>query len=271
VARKSRPLGGEHLSPGFDRHLNQYALMAVVAGVGLASLSVPADAEIIYSPAYKTAKGTQFGTSIPIDFNHDGVEDLQIVTRTATLTAFSPPPAEIIFHYGFLSAFTQAKTEILLKNGQVAAVPPGKSIGPGQPFGTGGWKMAYCIQGVNGFTGSTIVSSSSGSWNKVNSGYVGFLFFIQGQAHYGWARFNTLDLLPLCENTGVALTGYAYETEPNKSIVAGATSETDNVAADSANLGADVANTNPNVPPEPVAPNRPRRRSLGHLAAGITQ
>ena len=51
-------------------------------------------------------------------------------------------------------------------------------------------------------------------------GYLGMKFVIQGKAHFGWTRLNVG-----CTNTKVnaTLTGYAYETVPNKPIIAGKT------------------------------------------------
>jgi len=44
-------------------------------------------------------------------------------------------------------------------------------------------------------------------------------FRIKGQIHYGWARLNVQVQLPL--TITATLTGYAYETVPNKPIIAG--------------------------------------------------
>ena len=59
---------------------------------------------------------------------------------------------------------------------------------------------------------------SVGPWNNVKNRYLGLKFQIKGKIHYGWARLNV---------TGSGLgtivatmTGYAYETIPNKAIVA---------------------------------------------------
>lgn len=66
---------------------------------------------------------------------------------------------------------------------------------------------------------------SIGPWNDVKNRYLGFKFQIKGKSHYGWARLNV---------TGSGLgtivatmTGYAYETIPNKAIVAGKTNDTE--------------------------------------------
>ena len=65
-------------------------------------------------------------------------------------------------------------------------------------------------------------------------------FVIKGQTHFGWARVRTASIYPY----KVFLTGYAYETIPNKPITTGATK------------GPDVTTVYPT--------------SLGHLAAGAS-
>jgi hypothetical protein len=60
----------------------------------------------------------------------------------------------------------------------------------------------------------------TGPWADVQNRYLGLKFKIKGESHYGWARLNVqLNGGPI---TGT-LTGYAYETIPNKPIIAGKT------------------------------------------------
>jgi hypothetical protein len=47
------------------------------------------------------------------------------------------------------------------------------------------------------------------------SANLGLRFTIVGETHYGWARLSTV--------SGIFLNGYAYETIPNKPIIAGKT------------------------------------------------
>jgi hypothetical protein len=69
---------------------------------------------------------------------------------------------------------------------------------------------------------------------------------VAGQQHFGWARFTVLSA---CSGNNVLLSGYAYETTPNKPILAGQKSGSDT----------DEANAVHNVP---------RAGTLGHLALG---
>jgi len=57
----------------------------------------------------------------------------------------------------------------------------------------------------------------------VNNRYLGFRYVVNGKIHFGWARVtitwaNTKSNYPIG-----TLTGYAYETIPNKAIIAGQT------------------------------------------------
>ena len=74
-----------------------------------------------------------------------------------------------------------------------------------------------------------------GRWCHKQNRYLGMRFAIKKKIHYGWARLTT--------TTGkhahitVTLTGYAYETIPNKRIIAGKTKGPDLVTGPPASLG----------------------------------
>ena len=65
--------------------------------------------------------------------------------------------------------------------------------------------------------------------------YLGLQFDIKGKTHFGWARVKRTST-----NGGgfpAEITGYAYETVPNKAIVAGRTKGADDGADQPATLG----------------------------------
>ena len=78
-------------------------------------------------------------------------------------------------------------------------------------------------------------SASAGQWLYTQHRYLGLKFMIGGRIHYGWARLN----VTLVAGTGIqaTLTGYAYETIPNKPIITGKTKGPDVVTLDPATLG----------------------------------
>src|SRR6516165_12499218 len=71
---------------------------------------------------------------------------------------------------------------------------------------------------LNGEGGGISSAYECGYWGAAQGRFLGLEFTVQGQKHYGWARLNSL------VGTGeLTLTGYAYETVPNKPIRAGQT------------------------------------------------
>ncbi len=80
-----------------------------------------------------------------------------------------------------------------------------------------------------------------GKWVNGGKGvkdrYLGLKFTIHNQDHFGWARLTTkIDAgkNPLMRTT---LTGYAYETIPNKPIIAGKTKGSDVITVAPGSLG----------------------------------
>jgi len=71
---------------------------------------------------------------------------------------------------------------------------------------------------------------TSGNWVDVKDRYLALKFQIRGKTHYGWARLS-VNVTKFPENRIKAiLTGYAYETIPDKAIVAGQTKGPDDEA-----------------------------------------
>jgi hypothetical protein len=200
------------LSDTLQRQLNSYALAATAAGVGVLALVPPADAKIIYTPAHKqiTPKHT-----IPLDLNHDGKTDFSI-HATFTCTSFCE------YIVGSITVIPARDGDRAIgfagrSHHYASALAAGARVGPKGPFLTGGEVMAF-----GGYdAGTTSIGYCSGPWKNVQKRYLGLKFLAAGRTHYGWARLNET-----CgkngENTAL-LTGYAYETTPNKPIIAGKT------------------------------------------------
>jgi len=212
--RSPRPRKTANLSDSLHRQLTMYTIAAGAAGVGTLCFTKPAEARIIYTPAHVAIKVN--GGLFHIDLNHDGTPDFGLSNS---------------YYQGEKNAWTlkavhtQSANEILMTNsrlcGWVAAVlPRGKRIGPKGPFKTyprGGWMAA-----VNG-------SFTCGVWASRSNlqAYLGLKFAIKGKTHFGWARVK-VDTVQ--RPFSAILTGYAYETIPNKSIRAGATKRPNAIA-----------------------------------------
>jgi hypothetical protein len=98
-----------------------------------------------------------------------------------------------------------------------SAIFAGGKIGPERHFRKQnfGPRMAAAYSGVLWY----------GPWANGGKGvkdrYLGIKFKISGKFHYGWTRITVTT--GARGFTGMILTGYAYETIPGKSIIAGAT------------------------------------------------
>ncbi|HSY31178.1 MAG TPA: hypothetical protein VLA42_04245, partial [Verrucomicrobiae bacterium] len=79
---------------------------------------------------------------------------------------------------------------------------------------------------------------TAGQWLDTKNRYLGLQFVINGQVHYGWARLTvTVPRPTISRGIYAVLTGYAYETEPNKPIITGKTKGPDVITLDPATLG----------------------------------
>jgi hypothetical protein len=93
----------------------------------------------------------------------------------------------------------------------------GVLIGKGQIFS----KNVYCMAQYIGADGGSLGPWAGGIAHR----YVGAKFMIGGQAHFGWIRLS-VSPAPFVAH----MTGYAYETIPNKPIIAGQTEGSDEVS-----------------------------------------
>jgi len=104
-------------------------------------------------------------------------------------------------------------------------------IGPKEPFS--GKIMAF----------SSSSEGTFGQWANVSNRYLGLKFNIKGKAHYGWLRL-TVRLSGHARITAT-LTGYAYETIPNKAIIAGATKGPDDISLEEQDAALTMSTSEP--------------------------
>lgn len=184
------------VSAKLNKKLAAYVAAATAAGIGSLA-ATPAEAKVVY-----TATNVVFnGTPIQIDLNHDGITDFSLgIVEGAS--------------HGFRVDVTPQVTGYAVRGtGSAACGFLGVPVGPGEKFVT----TSYFGHGVlmAGFFAYGI-STSYGLWANVTNRYLGFKFLINGETHYGWARVSVTN-----EVRDVVLTGYAYETTPNTTIVEG--------------------------------------------------
>jgi hypothetical protein len=197
------------LSESLHRRLQSYALAASAAGVGILALAQPAEAKIVYTKTHLVIAGAE---RYNLSLNHDKVTDFTVVN------SFTTSCPDSCFQILYLKPAAGNGEVGSVKNFLhfAAAMKEGAVIGPKAHFLTGSAVMREAFS----------TQSSVGPWNNVKNRYLGFKFQIKGKIHYGWARLNV---------TGSGLgtivatmTGYAYETIPNKAIAAGRTKGTEN-------------------------------------------
>jgi len=217
----------KNLAPWLEQRLSGYALAASAAGVGVLALAQPAEAKIVYTPAHVVVHRGWPGTTF-IDLNHDGTADFEFENWWLSNTESGSE--------GILSVFSAQKSQ---RNGIAgygtagkgtlvyfaSALRAGARIGP---------KKSFFYPKVMDWMFRA--SAGWGQWNDVSNRYLGFKFRIKGKTHYGWARLN-VHFNPNNYKINAVLTGYAYESIPNRPIIAGKTKGPDVTAVEPFSLG----------------------------------
>jgi len=200
-----------------------YAIAAGAAGVSMLASSQPAEAKIIYTHVHRViGPNSQLG----LDLNHDGSIDFSIHNayqfhsksyHSAALWTTTPPANALAGLYSFpFSAYALAR---------------GAKIGPPKNF-----KCTFACLDGRPMLSLSVGRGGIGQWEGATNQYLGMRFIDRaGGTHYGWARL-TVRGNP---NSKIfaTLTGYAYETIPNKPIIAGRTKSPDVTTAYPASLG----------------------------------
>jgi hypothetical protein len=212
--------------------LGSYALAATAAGVSMLALTQPSAAKVIYT---KTNVDIFSLSYYPLDLNNDGKADFSFLGRWLSTSDCAVGSALNI-------AQVRPGNSVWRATSGAAVLRARVHVGTKAPFsGALTLLMGYAFEPC-GFT------DFRGPWENegkgVKSRYLGLRFKIKGKNHYGWARLTVPGGLGGLH--GATMTGYAYETVPNKSIITGKTK------------GPDVITVQPDAAPG----------SLGRLALG---
>lgn len=202
----SRPRQIAQVNPRLDKTLAAYRLAAGAAGIGVLALAVPVQAKVVYAPDDQQVPPN---VGLSLDLNHDGIADFVFsnfyssTSSTLALSVGPVNPSNEIFSTGSnrLSVFA-------------AALPAGVVIGPNGKFKK--------RRGEGMANGEDLNGVCQGPWSHAHDEYLGLKFIIKGEVHFGWARLNVNCNYP--HPIQAILTGYAFETDANKPIVAGETS-----------------------------------------------
>jgi hypothetical protein len=245
MKRSSRKMAD--LPESIHKQLNMYSLAAGAAGVSLLALAQPSAAKVVYRPtlvnippntSYKLSLGLG---AVPIltigNFrSFFGSSSRYYVHCIAKLTATANQRGGVAGHYASYHHGGRAWVG--------SALSSGKTIGPKLYF----QGQAVMTEFFHKFGTS---GDGFGSWGNVSNRYLPISFQVNGQVHYGWARLSVRSIRIRCQILAT-LTGYAYETVPNKSIIAGNTHR-----AHSKHLT-----------PASLTSSTRERKTLGMLAAG---
>ena len=196
------------LRNNLEKDLRAYAMTACAAGVSVLACAPPAAAKIVYTPANRFIFGT-----LKLDLDHGRKADFLV---SNTFTTYNHNGG------GSLKVKPQDSRNMIWgtgtrsTGGYASALLKGVVVGPSKHFQAGHAVMAR----FNRFCTSVCSFRSAGPWVDTTRRYLGLKFLIDGKVHYGWARLNvTVNM----KGVGAVLTGYAYETVPDKPIVTGQT------------------------------------------------
>jgi hypothetical protein len=199
-----------NLSDSVHQRLNMYAVAASAARVGILALAQNAEAKIVYTPAHVKIG---VNSTVPLDLNHDGVSDFSFKNNSYTTTS--------------------GKVHVDL----LTVIPAGPALGGNKIWGTSKGSASALSAGAvirkdTHFRGglhymAEAVSRPSSqrcsrAWANAKNRYLGLRFTVKGKIHFGWARLSVACDINF-RHANAILTGYAYETIPNKAIIAGKT------------------------------------------------
>jgi hypothetical protein len=190
----------------------------------------PSEGKIVYTPADKWLPVNRY---FYLDLNHDGVNDFKFYLNYKRSSSFSRYSLRSL---NVAPAGRNQLNSVVYSSSQghfcAPALPTGTKVGPKSPFygPVGAWLFLKSYLYGREF--------SACRWLGVTKqAYLGLRFRIKGKVHYGWAR---LGYISADHRPKAKLTGYAYETTPNKPIVTGRTRESrhDNIEAPNTSLTA---------------------------------
>jgi hypothetical protein len=244
-----KPRRTARLAKSLDKQVNLYTLAARAgcrlnhaaavgaAGAAVMSLAPIAEAKIIYTATHVQIRQS---SSFLLDFNFQPkVGDVDfIIDRGRDCKSLSG------CHSGMDAlGYNSHRSIAVTSHGSAIALRPGQRMGPRKGV-SGRAQMAFVE-----FGGPTNTTVWFGQWGNggegLKNGYLGLKFVLNGKVHYGWARVS-LTVKNNRFNTAT-LTGYAFETIPNKSIIIGKTQGPD-VIVEPATLGHLAAGANARSP-----------------------
>jgi hypothetical protein len=217
--RQSRTRRPIKLIPTLEKRLSAYALTAAAVGLGTALAPPNAEAKVVYVPATKVLTSGSF--TLPIQGGNG-----------AGWTFFDGFHVQS-FSFDTLSVRPLNGAAVVAGNGYAEALAAGASIGPDAAFQSSPIRMEKVE-----FLSDSSLTMAYGPWANVSNRYLGLRFVLNGETHYGWARFSVANSGSLTGgvHNKATFTGYAVESVADRPIQAGTTSGPEEVK-ESGSLG----------------------------------
>jgi len=213
-SRNSASRKMSRINPTLDKNLSSYALVAGVTGAGVLALALPAEGKVVFTATHQLLGPYM---RVYLDLNNDGFDDFFFYNFNFA-THISYPGS-----YGSVEVTgLHAANDVIVTSGPkffAEAFGSGVEVSSKANFRSGQNLMNFCRTNPIHHT-----RFRSGPWINVKDRFLGLEFTVQGQIHYGWARFSMRQQKNYCETFAV-LTGYAYETVPNQPITTGKPSD----------------------------------------------
>jgi hypothetical protein len=180
-------------------------LYVLAAGATLAGAS-SAQAKVVFTPsnAVLFPGSNHHPNTLSIDLNNDGMADFVLVDYGSNFISTAEYRLE---------AGGYGRNGVLEQGSQLAALPAGAKIGPSATFEQKG-QMCYAWNNPGS-------SGSRGPFAHTELRFLGVRFLIGGKVHYAWIGFRSVGGNGPFNHVIADLLGWAYETEPNKPILAG--------------------------------------------------
>jgi hypothetical protein len=186
-----------------EKRLLSYVAAASAAGVGTLCCTPQAQAKVVFTDTWIPMGPGPMVTQL--DLNNDGIADFQISNA-----------------YGCSKYSTCVTMKVRPQNASNAVWGTNRSasvLGSGVKLGSRGkFQRGHEFMARELVFESAARYRSSGQWKQTTRGFLGLKFIIQGQVHFGWAR---LSVSATTRGMYGAISGYAYETEPNTPITTG--------------------------------------------------
>jgi hypothetical protein len=221
-----------------NHQVAQYSLAAAVAGVGMLALLQPAAGEVVVTKKtiHIPLAPRNMQEPVKVSMANNGVDNFSFILSSSATSSFPDRGLRELLVAGIDAGQGKGPNQFLAGGdfyAKALALARGANIGPAGITSATFASFAGLVEGTNSSQGGFY---SRGYWaGNLKNRYIGVRFQINGQFHYGWIRLtattNTKLKKPSLEAT---ITGYAYETVPNKPIKAGTAATAASTAAGTA-------------------------------------